>query len=189
MRLQRLLISNFIGLVLGISVLVSAPVQAHVQLDSPNGGEQLEVGSVHTIQWHILISHSLLNWDLAYSTNGAAGPWIEIVSNLPAGSGAVGSVHDYDWTIPDNVSDQVRVRVIMDNSGTDYSDISNGNFSIIPEPINGDIDGDGSVGTIDLLILLGAWGPCGDCKVCPADLDDTCVVGTSDLLILLSNWG
>lgn len=189
MRLHRILISNFVGLVLGISVLVVAPVQAHVQLDTPNGGEQLEVGSVYTVQWHILISHSLLNWDLAYSVTGPNGPWIVIASNLPAGSGAVGSVHTYDWTIPDNVSDEVRVRVIMDNSGTDYSDISNGNLSIVPEPVNGDIDGDGSVGTIDLLILLGAWGPCNDCKNCAADLDNNCEVGTTDLLILLGNWG
>lgn len=53
----------------------------------------------------------------------------------------------------------------------------------------GDLDGDGSVGTSDLLILLAAWGPCGDCGNCPADLDGNCSVGTSDLLILLSNWG
>ena len=53
----------------------------------------------------------------------------------------------------------------------------------------GDIDGDGIVGLSDLLILLAEWGPCGDCKDCPADLDGDCTVGLSDLLILLANWG
>lgn len=53
----------------------------------------------------------------------------------------------------------------------------------------GDLDGDGSVGVSDLLILLGSWGPCGDCDDCIADLDDDCTVGVSDLLILLGNWG
>ena len=53
----------------------------------------------------------------------------------------------------------------------------------------GDLDGDGSVGVKDLLILLGNWGPCDDCKDCPADLDDDCTVGVKDLLILLGNWG
>ena len=53
----------------------------------------------------------------------------------------------------------------------------------------GDIDGDGSVGVKDLLILLGHWGPCGDCNDCPADLDGDCNVGVKDLLILLGNWG
>ena len=54
--------------------------------------------------------------------------------------------------------------------------------------IPGDIDGDGSVGVKDLLILLGDWGPCADCDGCIADLDDDCTVGVKDLLILLANW-
>ncbi len=53
----------------------------------------------------------------------------------------------------------------------------------------GDLDGDGSVGVKDLLILLGDWGPCADCDDCPADLDGDCSVGVADLLILLGNWG
>ena len=53
----------------------------------------------------------------------------------------------------------------------------------------GDLDGDGNVGVIDLLILLGNWGPCADCNDCPADLDGDCSVGVADLLILLGNWG
>ena len=55
--------------------------------------------------------------------------------------------------------------------------------------ISGDLDGDGIVGVSDLLILLANWGPCPDCKDCPADLDGDCTVGVADLLILLANWG
>ncbi|MCH7720510.1 MAG: hypothetical protein IH988_05900 [Planctomycetes bacterium] len=50
----------------------------------------------------------------------------------------------------------------------------------------GDLDGDGVVGILDLLILLSDWGPC---KGCPADLDGDGNVGILDLLLLLSNWG
>ncbi|MCH8823404.1 MAG: hypothetical protein IH984_07835 [Planctomycetes bacterium] len=189
MRLQKLLFSKCIGLVLGISLFMADPVKAHVVLDAPNGGQQLEVGSVYTIQWHIMISHNLLNWDVAYSVTGVGGPWIAIATNLPPGSGAVGSIHTYNWTIPDAVSNQVRVRVIMDNSGKDYQDISNSNLSIIPAPVAGDVNGDGIVNTTDLLILLGNWGKCTSCNVCPADLDGNCTVNTSDLLLLLGNWG
>ncbi len=57
------------------------------------------------------------------------------------------------------------------------------------ESIPGDIDADGVVGVLDLLILLGAWGACPDCDNCPADLNGDCLVGVLDLLILLSNWG
>ena len=58
-----------------------------------------------------------------------------------------------------------------------------------PNQTVGDLDGDGTVGVKDLLILLGSWGPCDDCNDCPADLDDDCTVGVKDLLILLGNWG
>ena len=55
--------------------------------------------------------------------------------------------------------------------------------------ITGDIDGDGTVGASDLLILLANWGSCADCDDCAADLDGNCTVGAADLLILLANWG
>ena len=62
-------------------------------------------------------------------------------------------------------------------------------FVLTPiEPPLGDLSGDCEVGATDLLILLAAWGPCGDCENCPADLNGDCVVGASDLLILLVNW-
>jgi hypothetical protein len=48
-----------------------------------------------------------------------------------------------------------------------------------------DLDGDGSVGIADLLILLAAWGPC---PGCPADLDGDGSVGITDLLQLLAAW-
>ncbi len=49
-----------------------------------------------------------------------------------------------------------------------------------------DLDGDGNVGTGDLILLLGAWGtdPGG-----PPDFDGDGNVGTSDLIELLGSWG
>ena len=57
--------------------------------------------------------------------------------------------------------------------------------------ILGDLDEDGTVGIVDLLLLLAAWGPCSDpCPPsCPADLDGDCLVGIIDFLALLGNWG
>ena len=52
-----------------------------------------------------------------------------------------------------------------------------------------DLDCNGSVGVKDLLILLGAWGPCPPKEFCPADFDNTGDVGVNDLLILLGAWG
>ncbi|MHC4217870.1 MAG: right-handed parallel beta-helix repeat-containing protein [Planctomycetota bacterium] len=48
-----------------------------------------------------------------------------------------------------------------------------------------DLDGDGTVGVLDCLALLSAWGPN---PGHPADLDGDGTVGITDFLILLSNW-
>ncbi len=57
-------------------------------------------------------------------------------------------------------------------------------------PCPADFDGDGSVGIVDFLTLLGAWGPCPvPCPPCPADLDGDCTVGIIDFLTLLGTWG
>jgi hypothetical protein len=56
--------------------------------------------------------------------------------------------------------------------------------------VPGDLDGDGEVGILDFLQLLGAWGPCPGCPpFCPGDLDFDCGVNVNDFLILLANWG
>ncbi|MCH8823564.1 MAG: amidohydrolase family protein [Planctomycetes bacterium] len=47
-----------------------------------------------------------------------------------------------------------------------------------------DLDGDGSVGTSDLLELFAQWGTAGS-----ADFDGSGIVNTTDLLILFANWG
>jgi hypothetical protein len=49
-----------------------------------------------------------------------------------------------------------------------------------------DLDEDGVVGFLDLLITLGSWGACADC---PADLDGDGGVAFPDLLTLLAAWG
>ncbi|MCZ6651493.1 MAG: hypothetical protein O7D91_00475 [Planctomycetota bacterium] len=50
----------------------------------------------------------------------------------------------------------------------------------------GDLDGDGTVDSGDLAILLGNWG---SCEGCPADLNCDGEVDGADLAILLGNWG
>ncbi len=57
-------------------------------------------------------------------------------------------------------------------------------------PRIGDVDGDGTVGILDFLALLAAWGPCpAPPAACPADVDGDGSAGIVDLLGLLGNWG
>jgi len=115
-----------------VLVLLASPVLAHVQLDDPNGGEVLTAGDQIEVRWHVLIQHNLDNWDLWYSTDGDGGPWIPIATDLPAGDGTPGAMQSHLWTVPDEDSGQVRVRVRQDNLGTDYLDISDADLTILP---------------------------------------------------------
>ena len=49
----------------------------------------------------------------------------------------------------------------------------------------GDVDGSGSVGVNDLLVILDSWG---DCLGCPADTDGDGFVGVDDLLAVIGQW-
>jgi hypothetical protein len=52
-----------------------------------------------------------------------------------------------------------------------------------------DLNFDGVVGIVDMLMLLEIWGPCPEpCGTCPGDIDGNCTVGITDLLDLLSSW-
>jgi len=52
-------------------------------------------------------------------------------------------------------------------------------------PTLGDLNGDGTVGILDLLTLIAAWGQVHS----SADLDSDGMVGITDFLMLLANWG
>lgn len=64
-----------------------------------------------------------------------------------------------------------------------------GTVAVTPLGPLGDLNGDGSVNGLDLLILLGAWGTCADPDDCPGDLNSDGSVDGLDLLIMLGNWG
>lgn len=83
------------------------------------------------------------------------------------------------------------------NGEPDSCDIATG-FSLdadgngVPDEcaVFGDLDGDGQVGIVDFLTVLGTWGPCpAPCPpACPGDLDGDCTVGVTDFLALLGAW-
>ncbi|MDP7030070.1 MAG: S8 family serine peptidase [Phycisphaerales bacterium] len=54
--------------------------------------------------------------------------------------------------------------------------------------VPGDLNGDGMVGTDDLLIVIAEWGPCPP-GPCDADLNGDGIVGADDLLFIIANWG
>jgi len=169
-----------------IPLLLGSTAFGHVHLLLPTGGDELEVGSTSTIRWQITVSHGQLNWDLYYSTESGAGPWIPIAIDLPTGSQKQNSVHTYDWVVPNIEDDSVWVKVIMDNPQTDYDDTNDLPFSIIAAAAcEGDIGGDGYVDVSDLLAVIDQWGAAKS----EADINMDGIVNVTDLLIVVGNWG
>jgi hypothetical protein len=90
---------------------------SHVALDYPIGGATFDEGDTVNVQWHIVIPHDLQNWDLYFSDDGGS-TWQPIELDLPPAQ------LSYDWIVPGIATEQGRVRIYMDNSGTDYEDQS-----------------------------------------------------------------
>lgn len=116
------------NLIIAISIFavvfaVAAVSHAHVALDFPVGGETFNEGEEINIRWHIVIPHDLQNWDLYFSDDGGAS-WQVIELDLPPDQ------LDYLWTVPGISTTQGRIRIYMDNSGTDYEDQSD-DFTIV----------------------------------------------------------
>ena len=119
---------------LGVLCIGAGTASAHITLLTPNGGETLAFNDIFSMEWRIDISHNQQNWDIWYSTEGPSSGWVEIAMNLDPGATNPGSIHSFDWTVPEVLADEVWVRVRMDNAGTDYFDVSNSSFAIIPAP-------------------------------------------------------
>jgi hypothetical protein len=137
-------------LTLAALIVGTSPASAHVDLNSPNGGEALTGGSSFTIQWMPAVAmHDTLNFDLWYSPAASSGPWTAIATDLPAGDLSVGSIHTFAWTVPNITDPSVWVRVRQDNNvDQDYEDISGSSFSITAA-LQGDDNGDGRVNAAD----------------------------------------
>ncbi len=55
-----------------------------------------------------------------------------------------------------------------------------------------DTNGDHAVNVADLLAVIGAWGPCGNCGTCAGDVappGGDCLVNVADLLRIIGHWG
>jgi len=91
--------------------------KAHVGLIYPEGGETFVPGETINIQWEILVSHNTLNWDLLFSSDGGS-TWDTIQADIHV------DTLSYLWIVPATPTTQGRIKIIMDNDGPDYIDVS-----------------------------------------------------------------
>jgi murein tripeptide amidase MpaA len=128
------------------------------------------------------------------SDDGGAS-WRGLETVGPAGPEVNGGWYTRTFRIADipemTNTDQFRIRFIASDLG-DGSVVEAGVDAVAiksyacDEGIVGDLNDDGSVNVLDLLMLLDAWGPCDEC---PEDLNGDGAVNVTDLLLLLANWG
>ncbi len=109
-------------------------------------------------------------------------------SNGANGSGPNNFRHVFGSYTTGPAQTEATVSFRITGSGTGRVGLSLDDFHFT-DVLLSDLNGDGTVGIVDFLALLVAWGSCSDCGICPADFDGDCSVGILDLLILLGNWG
>jgi hypothetical protein len=102
---------------------INLTVYAHVELTYPEGGETLYSGDTITITWVQVQAHDVQNWELYFSPDGAE-TWQVISNNIAAG------LREFDWVVPEEETTNGRIRVVQNNTETDYEDVSN-NVSIL----------------------------------------------------------
>jgi hypothetical protein len=104
-------------------LIVAGSVSAHVILEYPLGGETLTVGSKIEIKWRIQIPHGPNNWDLYFSSNGGV-IWVPVQLDLDS------SDVDYHWTIPNELTENARIKIVQDNENYINFEDESGNFTI-----------------------------------------------------------
>ncbi len=97
-----------------------------ITVTSPNGGENVAVGSLQNITW----SSSNISEVMIYYTTDNGNSWLPIISSLPAANGS------HSVTVPNTPSTQCKVKVSDVNNSSIY-DVSDNVFTISPAGSSG----------------------------------------------------
>jgi hypothetical protein len=168
-----ILVENTNGFMLGDRVCVRGAFEAESSICLPLIGEAVELNTIRAL----------------FEGCGELARGPQSCTLLHADSGEIFAVGQTDGFLPGN-----RVRVtgpIERDSLRCFPFIIDAVVEnvIVPCDPLGDLDGDGSVGTGDLTLLLSEWGPCpAPPESCPADLNVDGVVDSIDLLLLIARW-
>ncbi|MFH1593285.1 MAG: hypothetical protein ABID09_01145, partial [Candidatus Omnitrophota bacterium] len=103
-------------------------INGSVLVNAPNdGSESWVVGTTHYVNWTPTGSYP---WNVTIQyKNTSGGDWLGSYTNF---SGANATLQTYTWTVPDDISDDVTVRVLTNTSNDtiNASDTSNSTFKI-----------------------------------------------------------
>jgi len=119
------------GATAGTTIPTSPTISTNktVRVVSPNGGEILTAGDLHSIRWVTHVTRKpVASVALFYTKNGIT--WIPITT-------LTGNPGSYDWAVPivERVENKYKVKVILKSAGGSSlgSDVSDGRFTVQPK--------------------------------------------------------
>jgi subtilisin family serine protease len=92
------------------------------------------------------------------------------------------------WALIRDTAEDVEAPGFDENTGWGRINAFAAMSTLVERLSRGDLDADGTVGALDLALLLGAWGPASEADAL-GDIDGDGEVGPTDLAILLGGWG
>jgi hypothetical protein len=182
---------------------VQGPPKVVVTSPEPGGGVYASPDLTIEITFHKDVAANAAHFDLVGDATGPAAfsySYDGVTHTATLTPDPVLDADDYTLTVHDGIVD-IAAGLSLDGEVTDPADpealpsgegLPGGDAVVrFAVGIPGDIDGDGVVGVLDFLLLLGAWGPCPEpCPPsCSADFNGNCEVDVNDFLTLLANWG
>ena len=111
------------SVILSLMLLFSAAIaHGHTELNYPEGGETFYSCYTVLIKLTEVAQHQTQNWELYFSPD-AGDSWEEISTNIAV------PLREFKWVVPFTSTSQGRIKVVQNNSGTDYEDMS-ANFNV-----------------------------------------------------------
>jgi len=114
MKLKKL---KIVIILISFTFLYIHTLSAHVGLDYPIGGETFSVGDTVNVQWHNIIIHTAIDWDLYFSYDGGS-TWSPVQLNISK------SQFNYQWIVPNILTEEAQIKIVQDNVGADYEENS-----------------------------------------------------------------
>jgi len=150
-----------------------------VFVQAPTGGVEYDPSQLVPMTWITDDDLGVEFVDIEFSTDGGNN-W-QMVAQSTDDDGF------YLWQVPDVSTNSGVLRVVAhDADGFTGSDVSDIFFTINGTAVAGDVNGDGIVNVLDILIIVDTWGPCSN--QCDGDLNGDGDIGVIDLLIVIDSW-
>ncbi|MHC5114282.1 MAG: hypothetical protein ACYTGP_07630 [Planctomycetota bacterium] len=110
---------------------------------------------------------------------------------IGVGNLTTASIHPDDMFLTDDLMLYTLVR-LRDGAGNNLSldgQLADAfiRIDVSGDPCPEDLNDNGQVDFADILVVIGAWGPCGE--PCPEDLNDNGQVDFADILVIIAAWG